>query len=116
MNIGPEYPSYEVPTENLRFEEIPPEIADMMENAEETPADAMMAELLSQLLGDVESLTVRLEYSNDLLTKLHKSMSALDRDDYPAQQMSDFLRGNEALLKQIAETYVPAVDNGPEKG
>ena len=115
MNIGPEYPSYEVPVENLRFDELPPEIADAMEHAGEDPVDALTSAILSQMLGDVQELTVRLEHSNLLLTRLHTSLSGLGRPGYPVEEMAEFLRGNEALLQQISETYVPAVDNGPEK-
>lgn len=105
-----------IPVEDLRFTELPPEIADIPEFEEDPVADRMVT-LMGQMLQDIEELTVHLEGAHVLMSLIHTTLIASNEPEYPATEMFKFLLRVEALLAKIAETYVPEpVDTEPEKG
>lgn len=97
-----------IPTENLRFDEMPPEIADMAEAVDTGDETAdMMVNLMGQMLSDIEELSVSLTNAHSLLSQMHAALSTLGRKDYPAAGMVSFLESADLLLDKIASTYVP---------
>jgi hypothetical protein len=103
----------DIPVENLRFEEIPPEIQEAMEHADD-PVGPDMFIVMGQMLEDVSYLTVALERANTLLETFSASLSIVAPTKFPKDEMAAFINSNHRLLKQISETYVPQVDESAE--
>lgn len=105
----------DLPTENLRFEEAPPEVLDAMTHADDDSPTNALLDIVGQALGDIQTLTVQLERSNNLIVGMDKILTALNFPEYVPEDVQQFININNRLLNTIAETYVPDVAESGEQ-